>query len=324
MPLNTQLGIKAETTYGTPVTVDRFYEFLSEGIVPDARRIQGAGLRASGFVQRSDRFHPYVVGHDGPISLEVLTKGYGLLFGHILGDVATAGPTDSAYTHTATVAALLGKGLTAQVNRTLYPAGTNQAFTFAGGKITEATLKSDVEGVLMLDLALAFATATTATALATASYPTGAELLTWAGGSLTLGGSAVPTKSVSIKVANNLDTNILRMGQTGRSQPHESAFRAVTWEAVCDFENLTQYNRVVASTPAGTLASLVAAWVGPTLIGAATYPSLTATIPAARFDKADVTVAGQGTIEAKLSGTGLWNGSASPITLAYVSTDATA
>jgi hypothetical protein len=325
MPLATQLGAKKEATFGTPVVVDRFFEYVSESIAPDARRIQGRGLRSSGLFQRADRFHPYVTGYDGSLSLEVLSKGFGFWLEHMLGTVGTAGPTDTtAYTHTATPATLVGKGFTAQVNRPFYPAGTTQAFTWSGGKVTEWSLGSDTEGVLMAELTCSFSTGTTGTGLATASYPTAAELLTWAGGAVTIGGTPVPCKSFSLKVANSLDTSILRMGQTGRSQPHESDFRKAEWEATVDFESLAQYNRVVSTTPAGSLAQIVAGWTAPTLIAgaAATYPSLTATMPKARFDKIENSVSGPGPIEAKLSGVLLVE-SADALSVAYVTGDTT-
>jgi hypothetical protein len=82
-----------------------------------------------------------------------------------------------------------------------------QPFTYEGGKITEWTLSNSVEGNLVLELNCDFQQVTTATALATASYPTGMENLTWAGGTLTVGGSQVDVTEFSMTVNNGLNVD---------------------------------------------------------------------------------------------------------------------
>ena len=57
-----QLGFKAESTYGTAVTVDRFTEFNSCGIALERGAVMSKGLRTGTRVQRSDRFMPYTSG----------------------------------------------------------------------------------------------------------------------------------------------------------------------------------------------------------------------------------------------------------------------
>ena len=45
---DTQVGVVAETTYGSPVTVTRFYEPKSVTPKWNPKRVQGQGLRAGG------------------------------------------------------------------------------------------------------------------------------------------------------------------------------------------------------------------------------------------------------------------------------------
>jgi hypothetical protein len=230
MPLETQLGVKAESTWGTAVVVDRFYEFNSESITLETGRVESNALRASQRVQRSDRFTPYILGASGSIEMDVLSKGFGWWLEQCLGTIATGSLTDSTYTHTGTVGTLLAQGFTLQVNRPFHPAGTNQAFTYEGGKVAKWGFKSDVEGNLVFTADLVFETGITATALATASYPTGMENLTWAGGAVTVGGSAVPVTSFSVEVDNGQDTARHKIrSSTLRQEPVEAKNREITF-----------------------------------------------------------------------------------------------
>jgi hypothetical protein len=149
MPISSQLGVKKEVTYGTAVTVDRFAEFLSESMQLETGRAESKALRTGQRVQRSDRFIPYITGVSGSVELEPLSKGFGFWLEHMLGQVATTGPVDGAYTHTASIATLCGKSFTMQANRPFGACGdTNQAFTWEGLKISKWELALDAEGLL--------------------------------------------------------------------------------------------------------------------------------------------------------------------------------
>jgi len=325
VPILTQVGVKDEVTYGTPVVVDRFYEFNSESVTPNHARIESAGLRSDTRVQRSDRFVPNFKGAAGAFSLDVMTKGFGWWLKHMLGTSATVGPTDSAYTHTGTVGSLLGDMFTWQVNRKFNDAETDQAFTYEGGKVTSWEIACAVDGLLTAMLNLDFEDELTATGLATASYPTAMDHLSYAGGALTIGGTSVPITDFKVAVDNGFKTERYHLrSSTRKKQPSEAKRRNITWEVVADFDALTQYNRVKSTTAAGALAQIIATFTGPTLIGSSTYPSLTITIPAARFDGTLPTIDGEDPLMQTLSGRGLFDGSLSPITVAYVSLDATA
>ena len=67
-----QLGVVDESTYGTAVTVTRFFEYESENIAETYGRTEGDPLRVgSGFV-RNDRFTPYFAGAAGTIQMTAL------------------------------------------------------------------------------------------------------------------------------------------------------------------------------------------------------------------------------------------------------------
>lgn len=272
-----QLGVKDESTYGTAVTVDKFFEFNSESITESHLRTEGDPLRKGAFYQREDRHTPYFGGASGSIELDVMTKGFGFWLKHMLGGVATGALTDSTYTHTGTTADLYGDSFTAQVARPFHPSGTVQAFTYEGGKVTEWELANSVDGNLVCTLGCDFQQVQTGTALATASYPTGMANLTWAGGVVTIGGTQVPLTEVAF--AGNNGLNVERRyidGSTDKKEP-TGGRREVSFSCEADFAALTQRTYVAAATAAGNLAEVIATWTGPTLAGTTTYPRLKVT-----------------------------------------------
>lgn len=320
----TQLGVKNEVTYGTPLTVDRFFEFNSEGVKLQMGRAQSTGLRSGTRVPRSDRFQPFRIGAAGPISLDVPTKGFGFWLVHMLGTVATVGPTDSNYTHTGTIGSLLGDFFTAQLNRPFNPSGTAQAFTYEGCKVGSWELSCDLDGNLVFTPVLDAEDENTAIGLATAVYSSGFNTMTWAQGQMTIAAVAAEIKNFKVSVDNKLNTNrrYLR-NSTLKKEPVESAMRDIKWSATMDFSDLTQYNRFRDALASNALAQIVATWQGPVFHAGATLPSIVVTIPAARFDAADVNIGGPAELMVNISGVALDNGTNSPISVAYTTTDTT-
>lgn len=323
--LDQQLMTKTESVYGTPVTVDRTWEFNSEGIEESYGRTESEMLRVGTYVPRSDRFTPYFEGAAGQIEMDVLTKGFGWWLTHLLGQVATTGPAETVvYTHTGTFADLFGKSFTCQVNRPFHPSGTAQAFTYEGGKVSEWTLSNNVEGNLVLEVNCDFQQVATATALATASYPTGMENLSWAGGSVTIGGSQVDLTEFSVQCNNGLKVDRRYIsGSTDKKEP-TGGRREITWSATADFDSLTQRNKAASATAAGAISQIIGTWVGPTLLGSTIKPTLIVTIDAPRFDQWKGADEGPDGIMQELSGVGLYDGTDSPITIVYKSADSTA
>lgn len=320
-----QLGVRRETVYGTAVVVDRFFEFNSENISLEVGRSVSEGFRTNQRVSRADRVVPYIKGASGSIELDVLSKGFGFWLEHMLGTVATAGPVTGAYTHTGTLGDLEGKSFTMQVDHRLGASGTtSQPFTWEGGKVGKWTLSCDKEGLLTFSADLMFEDERTATALATASYPTAAEPLSWAGASLTIGGSSVPVTKWSVSCDNKLkgDRHYLA-NSTRRSEPVEEGLREITVDLECDWLNLTQYQRFASETAAGAHAAVVATARSATLIGGALFPQVTVTLDSVRFDKVEATVGGRDMMMQTISGVATDGGTNPPIQVAYQTSDVT-
>lgn len=340
MPMNTQLGFKAETTWGTPVVVDTFFEFESESIVPEVSLIEPPVMRTTTRTVRHDRWVRGITGHTGAVSLPVMTKEFGVWLDHLVGgSVTTAGPTDSAYTHTVDVGSLCGKGFTMQVNRPRGICGdTDVPFTYEGGKVSSWTLTQEQGGVVMLSADCTFEAMTQVTALATASYSTGMEFLPWGATAITVGGLSLPVTSWTVSCNNGMKTDRMMIRNSyQRREPVESAMREITFEATCDFEALTD------NTPTGAVGFLQKIWTtagaaavatdsieavvitcnGPTLAGATTYPGLTVTMSAVRFDEANVNISGPDMTQIAVKGRALVPSAGSICQLQYRTTDAT-
>jgi hypothetical protein len=313
--LDHQLGVVDETTYGTAVTVSRFFEYNSESIEETEGRTEGDPLRSGSHVIRNDRFTPYFSGAAGAIQLDVMSKGFGFWLKHMLGAVATTGL--GPYTHTGTVADLYGDFFTAQVNKPFHPSGTNQAFTYSGGKVASWTLSNSVDANLLVDLECDFQNVATNVALAAASYPASMDNLTWAGGVVTIGGSAYDVTEFSVSCNNGLDVDRRQIRANTLKKEPTAGRREIEFSISADFDSLTQRNRAHASVRADALATLSGKWTFGTA-------SLEVSIPAGRFDGWSAPTSGPEAITQTLTGVGRWNGTDSPVSLIYVSDDATA
>jgi hypothetical protein len=322
--MSTVLGVKDEVTYGSPTTVDRFFELNDESIEPVTWRYQSNAMRSGLRVAASTKSEPALIGAAGSISLDVPTKGFGWWLKHMLGATATGSVSDSNYTHTGTVGSLYGDFFTMQVQRAFNPSGTLQQFTYHGGKVTSWTLGCDMDGVLVFDADLDFEDVDTSTAAATVSYPSDTRVFSWAGGSMTIDGTSKEMYNFSVSVDNALKTD-RRYQRTSplKKEPVEDGVRTISWSALIDFTDLTEYNRLVSNTRADIFEQVIATYVGPIAHGGTTLPQVQITLPAARFDTGAPTSNGQA-ITAQIGGEVLWDLTNSPVTVTYRTTDATA
>ena len=321
-----QFGVKAETNYNTAPsgTVSKFYEFTSESIAAELGRVEGAGLRAGTRALRSDRRVPYIMGASGSVEFDVLSSGFGFWLDQCLGAVASSTAVETVvYTHTGTVASLTGKSFTAQVGVPQAGGGTITPKTVTGGKVKSFELSCATGEALKFSADMDFANLEHTTSLVSASYPS-AELLTFVGGSVTVGGTAVAVNKFSVKVDNALKTDrrFIRSDAT-KKEPVEAGMRKVDVELGLDFVSTEHQSRILSATAAGAQAAVVLTCAGLTTIGSTKKPTLTITVPVVMFDGDTPTVGGPDLVAETVKGMGLYNGSDSVVTVAYQTTDQT-
>lgn len=318
------IGVAEEVTYGTAVAPARFLEVVSEGLAGKYERIDSEAFRAGQRVLHTARFQPNPKGAEGDLKFELMDGSFGLILKHMLGSIASGAPSGGFTTHTATVGDLTGKSLTIQVGR-VGSTGTLHPFTYEGCKIKDWELSCQVDGIAELALSVDaeaeyIGAGAGAYAAATPSYPTTAQLFTFVGGSATIGGVEFAIMDFNLKGDNKLKTDRWFMRgsslQTIKKEPLPEGLREYSLELKGEFIDLTHSNRVAAAAASGTHAAVVLTFDTPQA------GQLLITIPAARFDEGGPNLDGMKVIEQGLKGTILWDGSASPITMAYKSKDA--
>lgn len=311
--LSAQLGIVAESTYGTPVTVTRFYEFVSESLKLEIERIESAALRSGTRVQRSDRWSAGKKSVSGEIEMEISNKSFGLWLHHMLGSVSSVNTVGTVWTHTFTPGDM-PTGLTVQVGRTGVD-GTTRAFTYHGCKIPEWELEVAVDEIAKLNVTILGEDEDTSTGLASASYPSALTLLTFVQGTLTVAGSAFDVKSAKLSGNNGLADDRYFLGSQLRKQPLEAGMREYLGELEAEFTDLTAYNRYVN----GTEAALVLLLRGAVIEGAHNFDlQITANV---RFDGETPNVEGGEIVQQPLSFKCLGDTAATALTVVYKTTD---
>jgi tail tube protein len=315
--LSAQFGVAEETTYGTPVTPTRFYEFTKETLKQDIKRIESAGLRAGTRIQRSDRWVPGVKSVGGVVTMELADRSFGLWWKHALGSVASAQPdaggNPTVWRHTFTPGDL-PVGLTAQVGRTGMDS-TTRAFTYHGCRVNEWELEASAGKPATLAVTLLGEDEETDTALAVAAYPANLGLMTFVSGSILVAGAGIDVKEINLSGNNNLASDRYFFGSRLRKQPTDNGMREYTGEIKSEFHDLVAYNRFVT----GTEAALVLLFEGSTISGAFKFHTqITANV---RFDGETPTVEGPETIEQSLPFKCLGNAAATAISVQYQTTD---
>lgn len=317
--LDGQLGYKAESTWGTYVAPDRWLEFVTEGLEENQDRIESSAIRSGSRVLRSDRRKQNVKGASGAVQHEIAGNGFGLLFSHALGAVATSTPGGATLTrdHTCTLDDLLNKSLTIQKG---VPdvGGTVRPFSYLGCKIIDWSLSNSVDGILLGDFSYDAQAEDTGQSLATVSYPTTQELLCWDGGQAQFAGADVDVKDITISAGNALKTDRYFLQNSAlKKQQLRNGRPVISGTATLEFESMTEYNRFKNDTRV----SFNVEWLAATLIEGAFYPKVRVEMSEVMFDGETPKVTSNDLIEYTMSWMALDDGTNEPITVIYRTTD---
>lgn len=236
-----QWGIATETSYGTAVTVTRFYPMVSETLANAVSRLESGGIIAGARVRRSEQWAPGAQRITGGTQLELYQQQTALLWEHMLGSIASSTASGVA-THTATPGDLTGLSLTAQVGRPDTGAVV-RPFTYAGVKVSEWELSVAVDEIATLGLTLMAQSETTTTALATAAYETdAARPFVFTDGSTSLQGSDACIRRMTLTGNNMLADDRWCIGDDERLEPLEMDLRTYTGTITQEFQDLDEYN----------------------------------------------------------------------------------
>jgi hypothetical protein len=314
-----QIGLAAETTWGTYVAPDHWYEFNEEDLSLSIEPIESAGIRANNRVLRTDRWAQGQKRVEGSVTMEVPTKSFGLVAKHALGavNISTPSGATNARLHRHTLGDPYGLGLTVQVGRP-DNLGTVQPFSYTGAKVSELTLTNSVDEILQAEIGIVAQNETTSQSLASASYPTGNQVFNWTQGVISIGGGAVGVVTdFEVTVNNGLKDDRYFLGAATMSQPIIANMTEITGSMTVEWSGLTDYNRFVN----GTTASISAKWTAATAIEGSTFPYVEVTLANCRFDGDTPNVGGPDVITHDLTFKALYDGTNGPIVIDLMSDD---
>ena len=316
--IGSQLGIATESTFNTPVTVTRFYEFTSENLTYNKKVAVGMGLRAGGQLPRSQRRVVTTTDSTGDITLDLPTRGLGLLLSHAMGSTPSATTTTTGvYSYTFTLGDVYGSSFTAQVGVPQY-GGTVTPKTIGGAKIQNFELGVAAGGIATGKFTVDAASLTTGVSLATASYSTISNLFHFAQGALTVNGTSVANvKDFTVTVANTLKGDRYNLGSAGtKAEQVINGFRKISGKLTAEFSDTTLLNAFLADSTT----ALVLTFTGATIANGA-KETLSITIPAAKFNADTPNVPGAGVIDLSMTFEGYDDGSNQPLTIVYQTAD---
>ncbi len=291
--LDTSVGIKKESTWGTAVTVDHFPEFLSETLEWKPTFMQGKGFRAGSRVSRLERRALGKNSVGGDIELECVSRGMGIfleaLFGAVTSTQISAGP---AYQHNYTLTTTDPMpSYTIQKGIPLLGGGAVQPHTFSGMVCDSGTITSAVGDIVKLKTSWVGKALDTAAAYAAPSYVASNELFTFTQGALTIGGTVTqPTTTAlatggtsvanvldfSLTVDNKLDANGYTYGNGGKQGRRPAlALAEIKGKFTAEFDAVTYRDAYLNQT---TL-SIVLTFTTTTLLQAGVYNTMQIVVP---------------------------------------------
>ena len=319
--LGAQLGISAETTYGTFVAPTKFIEFTKEGLALKKTTAQSAGIAAGRLMALSSRRVVTRREVSGSVDIEVTNKGMGLLLQTLMGTTVTpvqqgAGP---AYLQTHTLADTAGKSLTIQKGVPL-TTGTVTDKTFIGCKITSGEFACETGGMLTASFEFDGKDCDEAQTLAAASYP---SMSPFHFGQMAIKTGTYGTETaldgvrkVSVKVERPQEVERFYAGQSGlKKEPISNDQVKITGSLETDYVG-TALDDLHTSDAA---TSLVWEFTGAN-IATTYYETFRVTLPAVKLDEGPPVVDGFGVIKPTFNFTALYDGT-NPVKIEYISTD---
>lgn len=295
--LDSSVGFKKESAFGTGVTVDRFLEYTEESIDFAREFYQGSGLRAGSRMPRSARRVLVKDGVAGDISLEVPTRGIGSFLELLLGvSTATLVPSTTMYQQVFTpIKNDFLPTATFQKGVPRLGANTVDAYTARGMVCSNFEFSASNSEVLKLKTSWVGKELATDVAYAPPSYPANLELFSFVGASLTVGGTVtLPTtttlaaggtsvanvRDFTASFDNGLDANGYNLGGAGKlTRPPAVGAAVGKGKLTAEYDGLA----FVAAVRDQTDLAIVATFQGPTAI-AGQYPTLQVVIPNIRFE----------------------------------------
>lgn len=312
-----RLGVAVETTYATRVAPTRFFPFTAEALAFAYNRYFSQALGSGRWARPSITT---TKAGTGSLSGEVPTTGFGYLLQGLHGN--TVAPVQdgvtASYTQTHTLDTPPSKSFTVQVQTPPVNTAVLLPQDLLGVMMSGLTLSWDAAGVLTWEIPCVINNLSTAEALAVYTAPTAWNMLSFAGGSLSIGGAnqADITGGGSITIGFSLRDDAFALGTDGRmAKPVETDKPTASGTFTADFNDMTHYNRVVNDTAADVVLRFEGAVIASTF-----RHMLQVTIPASKFTQERPQVGGPGPVQQEVTFENS-AGTSQPPVVVYRSTD---
>lgn len=336
--LDASIGLStAETTYGTAVTVSKFFEFLDESLDANLTYTEDLGYRVGTRTSRGQRRQLSKFEAGGDIDMVACSKGMGALFKAALGTVTTTqrGSTGVYQQNHTPATADFVSSYTLQKGVPPLGGGSTVAYTFPGAICEGFELACPNGEQATLKTTWKAKDCVSDVGYAAPSYPTGLEVFTFVSGDITIGGSVtMPTttelgtggtavaniRDFTVTYANNTDDDGFNLGSAGRRSRKNALGRAViTGTFTAEFDATTYADAYLNNTSLEVVLTLQ----GETVIGSGSdVPALQVVLTDVRLNGELPKVPGGGAvITQSVSFEALYDTTNAPITVVYVSTD---
>ncbi|MFB6626513.1 phage tail tube protein [Streptomyces sp. NPDC056374] len=321
--LGSQLGLAAESTYGTFAAPTKFVEFTKESMQLKKTTAQSAGIAAGRLLPLSSRRVVTQRQASGSIEMEVTTKAMGLLLQALMGTTVTPvqQAASTAYLQTHTLADTAGKFLTLQKGLPL-TTGTVTRKNFLGCKVTSGEFSCGAGEMLTASYEIDAKDVEETSVLAAASYPAMAPFhfgqMSLKTGTFNSETARDGVRKVSVKIERPLDVERFYAGAQGlKAEPITNDQIKITGSIEMDYVDTVLDD--LHTSDAAT--SLVWEFVGANI--ASTYfETFRITLPAVRFDEGPPVVDGFGVLKPTMNFTGLFDGTNQP-KIEYMSAEST-
>lgn len=285
------LGMVKEGSYGTNTTVTRWLEFVDETLDYNKEIKQGQGLRVGTRVARSARRVPVTTDAGGDITVELISKGLGILLEACFGTSAVNLVAGSTYQHMFTLGDLL-PSLTIQKG-IVDTAGAVNPHTFLGCTIDSWEIDCGNGEIANLKATVDAKDVVTATAYAAPSYAAGANLFTFKDGAISTGTLTAPTtttiasaatpiasvRSFNLKGSNNVAGDRYMLGGGGKKAKPTVGLREITGSAEVEYDSALFRDAVLADSAM----SLVLTFTGTGALSTG-FETLQIVLPEVKFD----------------------------------------
>jgi hypothetical protein len=328
--LGSQLGLKKETTWGTAVTVDKFFKFESETFTMDQNYVDPIGLQAGITVAPQSLTKRTTRTAGGGFSAYAPYRQTGHLLDQMVAGTITPvqQAVTTAYLSTFNVGSSVPtKSATVQINKPSTNSG-DTAYTYPGSVLTSAEFSMATGGVLMSTWnwlskdETTPATTPAGAALATATYATSDDVWSHVDTTLTYAGGAVNgITGVNLTWNQPMAEGRFFLDASGvRSKPIPNAVATISGSLTGEFYDNTLY----AAYRAGTFATLVITFAGPTAIASTFFPTIKFTMTGVQLRGSSPTVSSADLLDLAVPFVAKNDGTNPPLKIEYTSTETAA